>query len=187
MAFDVNSSDDDGGDAPEEGQSIKMKVVGKPPSQKELEERMITHIRFRNWCAHCVSGRGQSDHHERQVAIEDQEVLTISIDYAFLGEGGGERDKLQPMLVMKYRKSGTIKAHLVEEKGANNYAIKRLGQDIAFLGHKKIIFKSNNTPAILARKAAIKRERPEETLMEESPVGESASDGDIEKIGRAHV
>ena len=84
------------------------------------------------------------------------------------------------MIVLKDRKSGTIKAHLVEEKGTNPYAIKRIGQDIALLGYKKIIFKSDNEPALVALKQAVKAERPEEIIMEESPVGESASNGEVE-------
>ena len=93
---------------------------------------------------------------------------TISLDYAFLGEGGGESDKLQPMIVIKDRRSGTIRAHLVEEKGANSYAIKRVGQDIGLLGYKKIIMKSGNEPALVALKHAIKAERLEEIIMEDA-------------------
>ena len=40
--------------------------------------------------------------------------------------------------------------------------------------------KSDNEPAIVALKQAVKAERPEEIIMEESPVGESASNGEVE-------
>ena len=160
IAFEINPEELDG-DVSEEAQEIKMKVVGKAPSLRELEEHMLTHIPYRSWCRHCISGRGQSDHHRKQLAGREQEVPTISIDYAFLGESGAQDDKLQPMIVMKDRKSGTIKAHLVEEKGVNAYAIKRVGQDIGLLGYKRIIFKSDNEPAIIALKEAIKKERQE--------------------------
>ena len=106
MAFDINSNEDgiDGdGDMLQEGQQIVAKTVGKPASQRELDEHMITHIPYRSWCKHCISGRGQSDHHKRQLADREQEVPTISVDYAFLGESGKETDKLQPMIVLKDR------------------------------------------------------------------------------------
>ena len=45
------------------------------------------------------------------------------------------------------------------------------------LGYRKLIFKSDNEPAIKALKQAINNERQEEIIMEESPVGESASNG----------
>ena len=136
MAFDAITGEEFGGDVVSEGQTIKMRTVGKPASLKEFEEHMTSHIPYRSWCKHCISGRGQSDHHRHQLGGGDQEVPTISLDYAFLGESGGESDKLQPMLVLKDRKSGTIRAHMVEEKGANAYAIKRVGQDIGLLGYK---------------------------------------------------
>ena len=47
-------------------------------------------------------------------------------------------------------------------------------------GTRKFIFKSDNEPAILALKQAVKAERPEDIIMEESLVGESASHGEIE-------
>ena len=156
-----------------EGQKIKMRTVGRPSSAKKLEEHMVTHIPFRNWCAHCVAGRGHSGHHQRQLRDVEQEVPTISIDYAFMNAKTAVEAK-QPIIVLKDRKSGTIKAHVVEEKGVNAYAIKRIGQDIGLLGYNRIILKSDNEPAIMALKAAIKAERPEEIIMEESPVGESA-------------
>ena len=184
MAFDVNPIEGGGdeieGDVVEEGQQINVRTVGKPSSQRELDEHMITHIPYRSWCKHCISGRGQNDHHRRQLADREQDVPTVSVDYAFLGETGKETDKLQPMIVMKDRRSGTIRAHLVEEKGVNQYAIKRMGQDLALLGYKKIIMKSDNEPALVALKQAVKAERPEEIIMEESPVGESASNGEVE-------
>ena len=142
MYFEINSEDFEDGDVDIEGQSIKMKVLGRPATLKEVEQHMINHIPYRSWCRHCISGHGQSDHHRQQLGGAEQEIPTISIDYAFLGESDKQTDKLQPMLVLKDRKSGTIRAHLVEEKGVNEYAIKRLGQDIALLGHKKIILKS---------------------------------------------
>ena len=82
MNFEGESGELDEG--AQEGQQAKLRVVGKPPSQRELEEHVVTHIPYRNWCKHCVSGRGQSDHHRKQLADRDQEVPVVSIDYAFL-------------------------------------------------------------------------------------------------------
>ena len=61
MAFEINSNEDgieEDGDMLQEGQQIIAKTVGKPASQRELDEHMITHIPYRSWCKHCISGRG---------------------------------------------------------------------------------------------------------------------------------
>ena len=135
MAFEINANEDEG-DVLTEGQQIKLKTVGRPVNQREIDEHQITHIPYRSWCKHCISGRGQSAQH-RQLQCRDHEIPTISIDYAYLGEDGREDQKLQPMIVTKDDHSGTIRAHLVEEKGVNAYAIKRVGQDLGLLGYKK--------------------------------------------------
>ena len=47
-----------------------------------------------------------------------------------------------------------------------------------------MILKSDQEPALIALKESLKRERDEDIVMEESPVGESASNGIIENAVR---
>ena len=63
----------------------------------------------------------------------------------------------QPIIVTRDRKSKIVTAHVVEEKGANEYAVKRLSQDLKLTGYRKIIFKSDNEPAIIALKQGVKK------------------------------
>lgn len=76
---------------------------------------MVNRIPFINWCKHCVSWRGISDPHARQTYLGEQEVPVISIDYVFMGESAGAeaREQLQPIIVLKDRRSKTIKAHVL--------------------------------------------------------------------------
>ena len=52
---------------------------------------------------------------------------------------------------------------------------------IESLGHSRIILKSDQEPATLAWKDAIKSERRVDIVMEESPEYESKSNGEVEK------
>ena len=37
------------------------KMLGpKLPSQREVEEHCLTHLPYRNWCSHCVQGKGKA-------------------------------------------------------------------------------------------------------------------------------
>ena len=85
-----------------------------------------------------------------------------------------------PTMVMRDSKSRRVFAKVVPEKGRCPYAILWAHKDIEGLGYKKIILKSDNENPILALKAAIKNESTVEIIMEESPVGDHASNGDIE-------
>ena len=89
-----------------------------------------------------------------------------------------------PILVIKDEHTKRISAHVVPEKGRNPHAIKILRRGIENLGYKKMILRSDQEPAIMALKESVKRERDEDIVMEESPVGESASNGSIENAVR---
>ena len=103
----------------------------------------------------------------------------ISIDYAYMGE----RDEGMPILVMIDRKSKMRNADVVPEKGANEYAVRRLTQNMDFVGYRNPevqICKSDQEPALKALRTAVMRNREQGTAPEESPVGESQSNGEVE-------
>ena len=37
------------------------------PSQEEVEKHNLTHLPFRNWCPHCMRGRGKEAPHHRSM------------------------------------------------------------------------------------------------------------------------
>ena len=106
-------------------------------------------------------GRAQSPSHYviKESEKKEQQVPVISIDYMYMKTG--ESDEItedgQPILVMRDRRSKIVTAHVIEEKGANEYAVKRLSQDLKLTGYRKIIFKSDNEPAIIALKQGVKK------------------------------
>ena len=57
-------------------------------------------------------------------------------------------------------------------------------QDIKRLGHRRMLFKSDQEPSILALKEAVTEVMGIEVIPEESPVGESQSNGNIERAVR---
>ena len=87
----------------------------------------------------------------------------MSVDYMYmkgstmeLEDQEVERDKRInegiPMLVEKDRRSKTIKVHVLPQKGIEEYASKRLAQDIDSCGYKRIKLKSDQEEAIRALK-----------------------------------
>ena len=55
------------------------------PTQREREEHEATHVPFRDWCAHCMMGRGRSHHHVAKQKSEDQSRRpVIAMDYFFM-------------------------------------------------------------------------------------------------------
>lgn len=109
------------------------------------------------------------------------------------GEQALDEDK-NPIVV--YRACGGeddpnwVGAHAVPKKGADHYAAQRFANDLKWMGYGRIFWKSDQEPSIIALRdrvkeycgAAVTGMCPEKMGIgnEESPVGESRSNGEVE-------
>ena len=109
-------------------------------------------------------------------------IPTVSIDYFFMGPCGQEEAQgVLPMLAVKSHESRMTFAHVVERKGLVDSTTRRLVADLDWLGLRRLVFKSDREPAILALMQAVRESMPTvEFVMEESPVEEHQSNGAIE-------
>ena len=131
--------------------------------------------------------KGKAVNHSHLRRTSPSEVPIVSIDYAFVNENGEERKKRKererrgdaeaegesrgmPMIVLYDSESKYIAAEIVPEKGANEYSVRRMAQIVNRLGYRRVILKSDQEPAIIALKSAVKRELELEVSFEESPV-----------------
>ena len=150
------------------------------PTQAEINEHNKSHLPWRSWCAACVGGGAVA--HPHRPAPEDPEhsrLPHVLMDYFFMGQ---DENKVLPMLGIKERQSKMKFAHMVEEKGPNQYAIEQVVEDIESLGVKRFIFKTDQEPSIMALKDRIIETlgTKVEILPEESPVGDHQANGEIE-------
>ena len=86
------------------------------PTEHEVKEHEISHLPFRNWCAHCVRGKGL----DRACGNEGHVVGCIPCvlaDYMFLGEK--EKSVTTPVLVVKDDDTESVFPNVVPKKGAN--------------------------------------------------------------------
>ena len=63
-----------------------VKKMGDPrrPTEKEVEEHMLTHLLYRNWCSICVRAKGKDLDHRKEVGKE-MEISEYGFDYCFPG------------------------------------------------------------------------------------------------------
>ena len=73
-----------------------------------------------------------------------------------------------------------IFARVEPHKGVHRYAVKNTVADIASLDRSELLFKTDNEPSIVALTEAVKMERHERIVMENSPVKESKSNSAVE-------
>ena len=172
----------------QESEATTSKAMGAPtkPTAAMVEDREVSHLPFRNWCAHCIRGRGASQGHYKQHHDEEQ-TPTMSVDYAFFGAPGktpaeSVADHENPILVGKDRATKRVLAKTIPSKGVENpYATKVLAGFLESSGYKKVVLKSDQEPSMVSVCKAARKEVDVEIVPEHSPVGESQSNGDVER------
>ena len=172
----------------EEEEARRPNAIPRPcdPTNREREEHELTHLPFRSWCMDCLRGKAKSLPHRRDRSKEknEKQVPMIAIDYMYLHSL--DVDQKYPIMVVACEFSEATFAHVVTEKGVSSgWIVKRIMEDINSLGYGDIgiIVKSDQEPAITEIQEAVKKERSTRapTVLINSPVGESQSNGVVER------
>ena len=114
-------------------------------------------------------------------------ISVFSFDYLFLDDTGdvvdSEEDQriVAKVLVAHESKSSSVFAHVVPQKGvdysSSHLAVKLVCEALDRMGYKRVAFRSDGEPSLLAFLTAIKSAWEGEVVPEKSPPGESASNG----------
>ena len=142
---------------PEEVEKIRILPTPTLPSKSQIEEHEVDHIPHEDWCEHCVSVFGREQAHVQSAVA--REIPVISLDYCFLSRRGVfDRGEWKPIegelslkvLVVRCSKSKAVFAHAVPVKGVDpqRYIIDCVVDDVSWLGHVKVLIKSDNEPAL---------------------------------------
>ena len=164
----------------EEGVEPVARRTEHKPSDREVEQHMLTHLPFRSWCPQCVKGKSKSSAHKDKEGRENT-VPVVSVDYMYMETGEDREAKGMPIMVVKDRESRWVAARVVPKKGRDPHAVRELGRIIGYLGYKRVILKSDQEPAIKDMKEAVRAERAEDIMLEESPAYDSKSNGEVER------
>ena len=161
-----------------------IKVIRAPyaPTAEEVDQHNAAgHWPFRSWCPTCVAASAPDDPHRQQNSPK-HEFLIFSSDYAFMGTKD-DSEKLT-LYIVKEHKSKSVFSTVVPRKGVaeTTVAIDFMLDCIAELGftNSTIYLKSDQEPAIVAVINGVVKGRAAPTLIEESPVGSSQSNGSAE-------
>jgi hypothetical protein len=91
---------------------------------------------------------------------------------------GQDDEKVMPMLCCKASKTRSYACSTVDKKGPKNYAVSFSVGWLRQLGHKRILWRGGNEPALLALRNAVSKALPEiELVPRDSPPGDHAANG----------
>lgn len=148
--------------APEEEEEARpAKAMNRQsmPTQAEIDRHRIDHVPYRSWCPECVEGFGRERAHHRS-DLEGRSIPLFSCDYMYITQNGvfardelpeEERTAAVRVLVGKCSATQCLFAHAVPQKGVDEdgYVVEELKKDIMWLGHSRVVIRSDNEHAIL--------------------------------------
>ena len=160
---------------------LKELVDPRRPTAKEMEDHERTHLPYRNWCPVCVQAKGKDMDH-RKCINDDRGLSEYSFDYCFPGDELGCK---LVVLVGRERVTGTVLATTVPMKGSmGQFVIDKMMDMIDEVGDSRqtILIKTDQESSVKALIEDAVNEREEgRTVVEESPVGSSGSNGVVER------
>lgn len=155
------------------------------PTAEEIRQHNISHVPFRDWCVHCLRGKGRSAAHRR--GQEDEEVKAmrrpvVSMDYFYLGK---REDDTLPMLAILEESTQRVFSLAMPCKGTGHqYCVAIVARLVKILGLQSGIFKSDTERSLVALRTEVQLKFPGMGC-EDAPKGESQSNGAIESaVGR---
>ena len=169
----------------EEEEAREPRTLRDPgaPTEAEVEQHNVTHLPFRAWCPACVEGKARDRPHRKQEGEENKNVPEVVFDYGFLGAEGEETIAIQ---VARDRRTKMVFAHVVPRKGfTHEHGAEEMVKDLKKLGYSEVVLKCDGEPALKSVQEEVKRRRPEPTILENSPVGDSRSNGAAEQAVQA--
>ena len=184
------------------GGENKTKGVKDPgmPTPKERAEHEWNHWPFRQWCEPCVKGRAIGQQHRSLIGEAAESSITrVLMDYGFLheeetvteSEHGKETQSTTSMTIMVMLETlcKSIWAYAIEGKGAISvdWLAQQVVEDIETVGlaEERIITKTDQEASIIQLQQEVARRRKDTgTALENSRVGDSDSNGRIERAMR---
>ncbi len=188
-------------EAQEETADLKVAPAPVRPPPAVVEEHRVTHIPYRNWCDECARGRGLGEQRGRHVG-RAHEIPRVGIDYwyittgslkqrnelideypltskgdAALEEARKQRD-IMKCLIVRCHESKAIFAHAIPVKGddEDHDVADLIASDVAFMGHVRLLLKSDNEPALLKLAEAALLKIRCQVQKDESPVKSVSSE-----------
>ena len=164
--------------------TIKEVVDPRRPTEKEVDEHNMHHLPYRNWCNICAQAKGKDTDH-RKSTQEERGLSEYSFDYCFPGDELGCK---LTVLVGKERVTGMYSGTAVPMKGSmGQFVIDKVMEVIDEVGDagQQIITKTDQEPSIVTLVEDIVKAREDgRTLVEQSPVQSSGSNGVVERAAQ---
>ena len=124
---------------------------------------------YRTWCDECVETFGGEEVHSAHDRVHGRKIAVVSLDYVFITPKGlftrkvidelGDDDlsksldssaDIMKVVVLYCSLTRLVFAPAFRRKGADEHVVQQIVDNIAWLGHVRLVLRSDNELAILA-------------------------------------
>lgn len=146
------------------------------PTKEEQDLHKITHIPMRSWCDFCVRAKAQELDH----ALQKVKGLLplIAADWMYTGKEADE--KSIPTLNLCDRDTGALNPSPAPSKAPTIYTVYVIDAFISGLGYLRIIFQTDQEPAMLKLQMELMKYRHHQIVPQKSPKYSHESNGLVE-------
>ena len=150
-----------------------------PPTTAEIAEHAVSHWPYRSWYLHCIRGRGRSKQHRTDKGLE-RTIPIPSVDYCFID--GEVASHESPPPVMVDTETSTVFDHACRRKGADPDILDKLIEDIEVLGHKQIVFKSDQENPVQSELAPLRQEMQLENSLKYHSAANDSVENTVQRV-----
>ena len=146
-----------------EAEAVQRRAFPSPymPTLLEIRQHKTNHLPCQSWCDECVEAFAREWPHLHRHGPSDRMIPIIHMDYASPSEKGlfrlselSEEDCEHAVrVIVGYCSSPRSPfMHVVPSKATSvdKFASERIVEDIVYLGHTRVILRSDNEPALVA-------------------------------------
>ena len=77
----------------QDSQKCIVKAGTVRPSQKDVDEHMVSHVPFRSWCLHCIKGKSMGKPHFKKSQVDESAcVPCVCMDYMFMSSQESDQE-----------------------------------------------------------------------------------------------
>ena len=147
------------------------------PTTEELDKHELTHVVFRSWCKHCISGRAKEDPH-RSVATHEGRTPKVMLDWMFFTSDQEPGVQL-PVLVVYDLSTGAVMA-MQSTKDSSVATVGAVVQTLETWGHTDVVLHADGEPATKSLVRSVANARVHRTLPRHGPPHSHQSQGPVE-------
>ena len=147
------------------------------PTTEKLDKHELTHVVFRSWCRHCVSGRAREDP-DRRIATHEGRTPKVVLDWIFF-KSYQELGVQWPVLVVYDLSTGAVMA-MQSTKDSSVETVAAVAQTLETWRNTDVVLHADGEPATKSLVRAIANARVHRTLPRHGPPYSHQSQGPVE-------